>query len=394
MKFFHIYKLKDILKLLLFILTLVILLTFSKENLESVFESTTLFLQSVFPSLFPFILFTNVILNTNITDMIDKIIGKPLSFIFCIPKISSIAIITGFLCGFPMGAKSISSLYAENKIDYTTAKKLLSFVNNCNPSFVLSTIGISMFMNLKVGILLLISHYLSSIIIGICYTRLNSSLIIHENVDFLNSNIKKSDKIKTKNDNFFNIIKKGIQNTFISLGGILGFIIIFNLLFRIIRIYLIKFNVSETVIAVISAIFEVTKGCKEISMLDTDITFKIILASFALGFSGLCILAQIYSTISDFKFSFLNIVMPKFVQGIISAIVTYILITFTNIFDISTLSVFNNTNLSYSNYLTKEYLIFLSIMTTIVFFLIISLRLDNHKKSSPKTTLLKKGGKL
>lgn len=184
MKQFHIYKLKELLKLVLFIITLFILLIFSKENLDSVKSSIHLFLQSVFPSLFPFILFTNVILNTNITNLLDKLLGKSLSYLFHIPKNSSIAIITGFLCGFPMGAKSVATLFSEGKIDNVSAKKLLTFVNNCNPSFIISTIGISMFYNIKVGILLLISHYLSAMIIGITYTRLNSSVIIHEKKSF------------------------------------------------------------------------------------------------------------------------------------------------------------------------------------------------------------------
>lgn len=394
MKYFRIYNFKEVLKLLLFIITLLILLVFSKENLESVKQSIAIFLQSVFPSLFPFILFTNIILNTNITNILDKLIGRGISYIFNIPKNSSIAIITGFLCGFPMGAKSVATLYSNCDIDYKVAKKLLFFVNNCNPSFILSTIGISMFYNIKIGVLLLISHYIASITMGIIYTRLNLSTIIHEKDDFLNSFSKKSSKTHVKNDSFFNIIKKGISNSFITLGTILGFIIIFNLLFSIIKIYLLKLNVDNVIIAFISCIFEVTKGCKDIASLNTSIDLKLILSSFGLGFSGLCIVSQIYSTISDFKFKFLDIVIPKIIQGIISAQITYILIKFTNIFNTSTLSVFNNENIEYIYYLDNIKNAYLTSTIVIILGLMLYLIFDNiYKKSSHKTTLLKKGGK-
>lgn len=395
MKHFRIYKINELVKLLLFITTLLILLVFSKENLNSVKSSTTVFLQSVFPSLFPFILFTNIILNTNITNILDKLIGKYISYIFNVPKISSIAIITGFLCGFPMGAKTVATLYTDNKIDYTTAKKLLSFTNNCNPSFILSTIGISMFFSIKVGILLLISHYSASIIIGIIYTRLNFSTIIHENTDFLNSFNKKSVKNTDKNDKFFNIIKKGITNTFISLSTIFGFIIIFNLLFSVINTYLIRLNISEEIISTISCIFEVTKGCLDIASLNLDITLKLVLASFGLGFSGLCIISQIYSVISDFNFKFSNILLPKFIQGIISGFITYILIKFTNIFNPSTLDVFNNNDMYYIDYIHKIKNAYLTSTIIIILGIMLYLIFNNiPKKSSQKTTLLKKGGKL
>lgn len=395
MKHFHIYNFKEILKLILFIITLIVLLVFSKENLISVKQSTTIFLQSVFPSLFPFILFTNIILNTNITNILDKVLGKGISCIFNIPKNSSIAIITGFLCGFPMGAKSVATLYSNHDISYSVAKKLLFFINNCNPSFILSTIGISMFLNIKIGVVLLISHYVASIIMGIIYTRLNLHTIIHEKDDFLNRFNKKSSKTCTKNDTFFNIIKKGISNSFITLGTILGFIIIFNLLFSVIKTYLLKLNVNNIIIATISCIFEVTKGCSDIASLNSSLNLKLILSSFGLGFSGLCIVSQIYSTISDFKFKFSDIVIPKIIQGIISAFITYILIKFTNIFDTSTLSVFNNTNNEYIYYLDKIKNAYLTSTIIIILGLMLYIIFDNmHKKSSQKTTLLKKGGKL
>lgn len=394
MKHFHTYRFNEILKLILFIATLLILLVFSKENLESVKQSSAIFLQSVFPSLFPFILFTNIILNTNITNILDKVIGKSISYIFNIPKNSSIAIITGFLCGFPMGAKSVATLYGNGEINYTTAKKLLFFVNNCNPSFILSTIGLSMFYNIKIGILLLISHYIASIIMGIIYTRLNLHTIIHEKDDFLNSFNEKSGKTYVKDETFFNIIKKGISSSFITLGTILGFIIIFNLLFSVIKTYLLKLNIDNIIIATISCIFEVTKGCSDISNLNSSLDLKLILSSFGLGFSGLCIIAQIYSTISDFKFKFSDIIIPKFIQGIISAQITYILIKFTNIFNTSTLNVFNNTNSEYMYYLDKIKNAYLTSTIIIVLGLMLYLIFDNiYKKSSHKTTLLKKGGK-
>lgn len=48
------------------------------------------------------------------------------------------AVLTGFLCGYPMGAKTTSDLLNVNKISRSEASYLLSFCNNISPAFILS----------------------------------------------------------------------------------------------------------------------------------------------------------------------------------------------------------------------------------------------------------------
>ena len=47
------------------------------------------------------------------------------------------AVLTGFLCGYPMGAKTTSDLLNVNKISRSEASYLLSFCNNTSPAFYL-----------------------------------------------------------------------------------------------------------------------------------------------------------------------------------------------------------------------------------------------------------------
>ena len=163
MKIYKSYKLKNILNIVIFCISLSVLLIFSKDNFENVKKSVSIFISSIIPSLFPFIFFTEFILNTDILGTIQKTCGKFLSKFFNISEKSSPAVITGFLCGFPMGAKTVSKLYEDSEISKYEADKLLLFINNCNPAFILSTIGIGIFHNIYIGILLAISHYISSI---------------------------------------------------------------------------------------------------------------------------------------------------------------------------------------------------------------------------------------
>ena len=76
MKIYLSHRIKNIIKLSAFTFTLFLLLCFSKQNFESVKSSISIFTLNIIPSLFPFIFFTEVILNTGIIELISKLFGK------------------------------------------------------------------------------------------------------------------------------------------------------------------------------------------------------------------------------------------------------------------------------------------------------------------------------
>ena len=375
MKIISTYRLKNIILISFFFITLFILLFFSSSNFESVKTSTILFIYNVLPSLFPFIFFTEIVLKTNIINILSKYLGKIFSKLFKISEESTPAIIIGFLCGYPMGSKTVATIYEKNKISKKEATTLLNFVNNCNPVFILSTVGISIFKNINIGIILIISHYLSAILIATFTTRFNykSNIIIHKKINNLNINIKNTEKSVKDFSSFFDIIKMSLKNTFFTLANIFGFIIIFNLISNVIKTVILKLNISTAIISTISGIFEVTNGINEICNTPITLYSKICIVSFLLGFSGICILTQVYSTISKHSFSFTRILLFKFLQGVISFFITYLILLFLGSNHISDIYVFNNLNenITYSDFLNNISNYYLNSMLIIIAFTII-----------------------
>ena len=300
---------------ILLILCLSFLFIFQQTNYITVKNTITIFLNSVLPSLFPFILFTNILINSDIISQLTSIFKK-------FSDIISVIII-GFLCGYPMGAKITNKYYLDGKISKKQAYFLMSFVNNCNPIFILSTIGICVFNNIYIGLILCISHYLSSLIIGFIYFTHNS--IIHEIEE--KSNIFKQNSNKKLHKSFFEIVDESIKSSFIVLGNILAFILIFNLIFAILENILLKLNISPNIIYTLSSMFEVTNGCRLLylnSTLNSNLVISII--SFALGFSGFSIIFQIYSCIYKAQVKLTHIVKYKLLQGGLSFFITFIIL--------------------------------------------------------------------
>lgn len=306
-------------KAIILISFFICIFAFQEINYLSIKTTVALFLDSVLPSLFPFILFTNILIQTNFKEYVVSMFKQKGYLIY--------AGITGFLCGYPSGAKATMSLYEQGLISKNEANYLMTFANNCNPIFVLSTVGICFLDNLYFGIVLLISHYLSSIIL--CLFNLTHNNIIHENN--IKSNEFKNNSYKNLHKSFFEIVDNSIKNTFIVLGTILGYITLFNLAFSILQTFLIKLNISNNIICIISGMFESTKGIKDI-FLTTNMPLNITLCliSFVLSFSGLSIIFQIYSSIYKAKVRLSHILKYKFIQGIISAIITYVILNVSN----------------------------------------------------------------
>lgn len=241
-----------------------------------------------------------------------------------------------------MGAKAVSNYLDKKKINIYEAKFLMSFANNANPIFILSTVAIATLNNLNYGILLLFSHYLSSLIILLCNILHKS--IIHESITFLKSNDNISDKKLHKT--IFEILNDSIKKTYLTLSQILAYIILFNILSEEITIILKLLQIPNNYIYIVQALFESTKGIKNIALnFEGNISTILTLISFILGFSGLSIIFQIYSCIYNTKISLKHILKYKILQGLISATITIITTKIYNIeFSNFSLTSFNNSS--------------------------------------------------
>lgn len=377
-------KFKKTIFFISFFIILFIILIFSKTVHASVKLSINVLLSSLIPSLLPFLILSEFAINTDILNITANLFKNIVNKVFKISKNSSIAIIIGYLCGFPSGSKSVNTLYEKKLISRDEACILLSFVNNNNPAFIISAIGISVFGSTRIGVLLLASHFLSSLLIGIFYSRYYTSHnIIHE-FEQISNKTNKDSKI-SENLNIIDILKKCILNALKTLATIFGFVMIFNLCFDILNLLFNKLNLSSNFVYVISAIIEITRGSHNIIKLNYSMNTIICLESFLLGFSGICIILQIYSTIAKNNFSFLKLLKYKFIHGILSAIITYYLLKYTNIVDVTSISIFNPTDsiniLEKLNQtiLYKSYIYYLLFVIFIIFIYIFYVHRNNRK---------------
>ena len=187
--YFYIFKIKKL--LLPFILTLftICLILFSTSNLSAAKKGLTLWANSIVPSLFPFFVATELLSHTPFTYYLGKLLNRFMKPVFNIRGEGSFAFIMGIISGYPMGAKIAADFRTNNICSKEECERLLSFTNNSGPLFIVGTVGISMFANSTIGFILLITHLLASITVGIVFRfwkyNVNSQVI--RNNSYINS---------------------------------------------------------------------------------------------------------------------------------------------------------------------------------------------------------------
>ena len=236
--YFTLEKIKKNLISIIILIFIIFLVIYSKENIIAVKNGLELWVNNVIPSLFPFFIATEILCNTNIINILGKILEKPVNFLFNVPGESSFALIMGIISGYPSGAKIVSNLKSQEILRLEEAERLIAFTNNSGPLFILGTVGVSLLKNNKIGYILFISHIISCIFVGIIFRNWKKSEI--KNAKKIYQRENKSVELK----DFGEILGKSIRNSIVTITNIGGFIVLFSVIISILnsgRIFSIYF---------------------------------------------------------------------------------------------------------------------------------------------------------
>ena len=116
------------------------MLLFPKAVFSGAEEGLLLWFQIIFPTLFPYLVATSLLLSSGGLSLIAGIFGGVFRRIFRVSKNGTFAVLSGFLCGYPMGAKVTADLLRAGRISQDEARYLLSFCNNTSPVFIINFI--------------------------------------------------------------------------------------------------------------------------------------------------------------------------------------------------------------------------------------------------------------
>lgn len=129
---------KKILYTAFFLFFIYCILTHSELSLYYALSGLELWFGKMIPSLLPFMILSGIMVRLELTQGFASVLYPIINPIFRVSKNGCYVIIIGFLCGFPMGAKTVADLYSDGKLSRQEAEYLLAFCNNIGPVYFLS----------------------------------------------------------------------------------------------------------------------------------------------------------------------------------------------------------------------------------------------------------------
>lgn len=297
-------KAKTVMTLLLITVVFLGLFIYSKECKDGIVNGLVICISNLVPSLFLYMILASYISGSKISLYIGAILEKPMEKFLKLPKASASAILLSLVGGYPVGAKCVAQSYKNNHITKSQAKKL-SLITVCSGAgFTLNFVGLCLYNNQKIGIILLVSQLLSYLI--------TATLICV---------FVKADDISEESR------YKQIKHTDFTTAVFDGCVATLNMCAMVI--------VFSAIVCVCEKIFHNTLYIKDIILLTLEVTtactklytkYPIYAISFAMGFSGLCIHFQIFSILKDVGINKFLFFLFRIIQGISSACLTYILL--------------------------------------------------------------------
>ena len=132
------FILKRILAATFLLLCMTMLLLFPSEALTYTLTGLTLWWERMIPALFPFMMMSQLLICFDLIPVFLTLFRPILKILYRLPDAGLYSVLTGFLCGFPMGAKTVADLHRRGQLPLSMAQTLLNFCNQIGPVYFIS----------------------------------------------------------------------------------------------------------------------------------------------------------------------------------------------------------------------------------------------------------------
>ncbi len=144
----------------------VLVLRNSDAAIEYMGRGLTLCARTVIPSLFPFMVISELLVSSGAGEAFGRLFSRIMRRVFGLSGAGVSAVFLGSMCGFPVGARTAASLLDRNMISKAECEHLLTFTNNPSSAFLITAVGVSLFGNRRLGVILYATVLGTSFLVG------------------------------------------------------------------------------------------------------------------------------------------------------------------------------------------------------------------------------------
>jgi len=171
-----------------------------------------------------------------------------------------------------------------------------------------------MYADTKIGLLLYIAHLLSALTVGVIFRFYKR-----------NKHTAPKATLTTSEKDFSQIYSSVMQSSLNSIITVCGSVVFFGMATGLIVSHL---PIEPVTRSLLFGILEMTGGVTQVSRLHLDITQKLMMSAFLVGFAGFCVHLQVISSISRYNLSLFPYFFGKILHGILSVVYIYLFLKF------------------------------------------------------------------
>lgn len=294
------------------LLFFLLMLRFPSQTFAGASTGLLLWFHSVLPTLLPFMILSNLMLHTQAVEWIARLISPLFCRIFCVSRYGTFALLIGFLCGYPMGAKVTSDLLKKQYITYEEASYLLSFCNNTSPAFLMNYIILQTLGTPDILLPAVCISLLSPIMCSFLFRRYYG---VHDRVcHSYHSPVSSSGSASRLTDTC-------MMNAFDAITRVGGYMILFSVFTELSTAV---FSHAPEWFPLLLSSLEISTGIQLLNTSFLSVNTRCILSLTLASFSGWCCVAQTRSMISGTGLP----IFPYIAEKLITAMVTSLLSCF------------------------------------------------------------------
>lgn len=289
------------------------ILTAPKDAVNAASMGLVLWYTRVLPTLLPFVILSNILMDSNYLQYLNKITAPLVSRLIPVSDNGAFVLLSGFLFGFPIGSKNCAALLASGKITRREADVLFIITNNISPVFITSFILYTQLKLSHLAAVTLLILYFPALLLG---SILLSAGAAHSR-DHTAFHAQKQPASGSQMN--FKIIDAGIMNGFETLTRLGGYIMLFSIFASI----LTELPLCLPIKTLLIGITEITNGIHQLPSSGYPGSTCYVLAMAFTAFGGLSGVAQTSSMVKGCALSMKRYLLAKILLAILSGLLAY-----------------------------------------------------------------------
>ena len=282
-------------------------------------EGLSLCARAVLPSLFPFMVLSELLVASGAGEWLLSPLSRPLGKLLGLSRAGGCALVLGLACGFPTGARGALLALEKGTLTRAECERVLACSSIPSAAFLVSTVGGALWGNVNFGVLLyafaVFSALLSGFFVYVMQKRPKKEL------DFSSARPRLSIRFDAQ------MLTTAIKNATLNTLLICAYVVFFFTLTGAVSLILGRFGASKSTHAILSALLELSGGVSASARL-ANRSLAAVLTGAAVGWSGLSVHCQMLSLCEGHDVSLRPYLAAKLMQAVILSVMSLLFANF------------------------------------------------------------------